>query len=496
LAVLSLLSTKESRVGWLPLTDSWIDIHWQGVPNMKSLSKNPIFPTPGTHSSPGSPTSYFLTALLGLLVVTPVLAEARLHRGDAEFQSHDGAITFSSDFPGGRMSQCTQISDNTFAITIAPESDPINDSAWYAFRIQSAQPQTIRVLLHYVGGSHRYEPKTSRDGETWVPASELLASTSNSLQDVELQIPVDSKPLWIAGQELLSTDEVSQWASRLTKLPHVERKSVGRSVQGRSVDELTITQATQPDYVYIIARQHPPEVTGAIGMMHFVDTLAGSSELAEQFRKRFATLVVPTVNPDGVHHGHWRCNANGVDLNRDWSHFTQPESRAIRDRLLECRRAGEDRLCLFVDFHSTYDDVFYIPAPNDRIFPAGFTQQWFSSIQARFPGYNVSVDANHNAHRSTSKAWVDRTLGVTAVTYEFGDETDRETIKSVANGAAEEMMRLLLDLPQNKAILLAESNKPSTNPAINQPSGKKPQVIEPEIRLVSGVEDGEVLELR
>lgn len=405
---------------------------------------------------------------LVLMNLPLAMADAKLQTGGSEFISRDGQVHISSDFPGGRMNRCQQISSDVFAITISPESDPINDSAWYAFKIRSNEPKSIRILLHYVGGSHRYAPKISRDGENWESASHFVSRTSNTLRDVELQVQADRQPLWIAGQELLSTDEIAQWSSELTRLPHVEKRRIGRSVQGRAVEQLTITECKEPDYIFLIARQHPPEVTGAIGMLHFVDTVAGDTELAKRFRQRFAALVVPTVNPDGVHHGHWRCNANGVDLNRDWSHFTQPETRAVREQVLECRRAGDDRLCLFVDFHSTYDDVFYIPAHNPSIFPAGFTQQWFDSIQDRFPGYNVNVDNNHNSHRSTSKAWVDRTLGVTAVTYEFGDETDRQTIQRVASGAAEEMMKLLLGLP-----------KKSSNPRDNEPA----------IRLVSGTSE-------
>lgn len=408
-----------------------------------------------------------LFALLPTIWTAEAFAEPRLRRGDAEFKSHNGDVRITSDFPGGRMTRCSQISDDTFAVTIAPESAPINDSAWYAFRVHCQHPQTIRILLQYVGGSHRYAPKISHDGENWKPAAELISAKSDSGQDVELQVAVDSQPVWIAGQELLSSDEVSHWSNRLTQLPYVEATSIGRSVQGRDVEQLTITESQTPDYVYLIARQHPPEVTGAIGMVHFVDTIAAATELAQRFRQRFAALVVPTVNPDGVHHGHWRCNANGVDLNRDWSHFTQPETQAVRDQLLQCRRAGEDRLYLFVDFHSTYEDVLYIPAHNPRIFPAGFTQQWFTSIQKRLPGYSVVVDANHNAHRSTSKAWVDQTLGVTAITYEFGDETERDMIKKVASGAAEEMMRLLLELPAKKTDMASKPARPkkSTGPS-------------------------------
>ncbi|TWU09989.1 M14 family metallopeptidase [Allorhodopirellula heiligendammensis] len=438
---------------------------------------------------------------MAAIIAETASGEPRLQRGDTAFESHNGDVSITSDFPGGRMKDCLQISDDTFTVTIAPESTPINDSAWYAFQVQSQNPKTIRILLHYVNGSHRYEPKISRDGENWQSAADLIAETSDNGQDVELEVPVDSKPLWIAGQELLGTDEVSLWSEQLTRLPYVERQEIGQSVQGRPVEQLTITECDEPNYVYIIARQHPPEVTGAIGMLNFVDTIAGSSDLAQRFRKRFAALVVPTVNPDGVHQGHWRTNANGVDLNRDWAHFTQPETRAVRDRLLQCRRSGDRRLCLFVDFHSTYNDIFYIPAPNPNIFPAGFTQQWFSSIQNRFPSYEVSVDDNHNAHRSTSKAWVNNTLGVTAVTYEFGDETDREMIQTVADGAAEEMMRLLLELPSDHspAVLANESEDDATKPIdielvdVKFDGGSNGK---PSIQLVSGVVDGKPVALQ
>jgi len=421
------------------------------------------------------PRSLFCATFVSAFVVTSfadvsfVFAEPNLRTGDADFQSLDGKISITSEFPGGRMSKCEQIGDDSFAITIAPEADPINDSAWYAFKVQSEESRDIKIHLHYVGGSHRYAPKISRDGENWETASELVRRESHTAENIELNVPVDSKPLYIAGQELLSTDEITHWANDLSALPHVKKSLIGSSVQGRAIEKLTITESDEPNYVFLIARQHPPEVTGALGMLHFVDTLAGPSTLAQTFRKRFAAVVIPTVNPDGVHHGHWRCNANGVDLNRDWSHFTQPETRAVREELLKCRRLGNNRLQLFLDFHSTYEDIFYIPAPNPRIAMSGFTREWFASIQQRFPNFDFLVDDNHNAHRSTSKAWVDHTLGVTAVTYEFGDETERETIREVANGAAEEMMRILLAQPQNR-VLASEIRLVSEKPAEMSPA--------------------------
>ncbi|WP_146532102.1 M14 family metallopeptidase [Rubripirellula reticaptiva] len=373
------------------------------------------------------------------------------------FVSQKNDILITSEFAGGRMNRCDQISDDEFAITIEPERNQINDSAWYAFRIESTAAELsnthdVTIRLSYVGGTHRYDPKISRDGRTWETAAHLVTRRHPVGKEVEMRIPLDGKPIWVAGQELLDSETLDVWADHLSEQPHVSRSVIGKSVQGRPLHRLDITESKRPDYVFIIARQHPPEVSGAIGMMHFVDAIAGKSELGKQFRDRYSTVVVPMVNPDGVAHGHWRCNANGVDLNRDWSHFSQPETRAVMDQLVKYRTLedndrDEQRLCLFIDFHSTFDDVFYTTPRKSNLFPKDFTQDWLGAIQGRFPKYEVNQVADHNVHRATSKAWVAQTLGVTAITYEFGDETNRDTIRSVATGAAEEMMRLLIDLP-------------------------------------------------
>ncbi|TWU56758.1 murein peptide amidase A [Rubripirellula tenax] len=368
------------------------------------------------------------------------------------FVSSNANISITSEFPGGRMNRCDQISDQKFSITIKPERNRINDSAWYAFRVDSIDQDEVTIRLNYVGGTHRYDPKVSRDGKTWKATPELVTRRHPLGREVELTIPLDGKPIWVAGQELLDDSALEDWTQQLSERAHVQRSVIGESVQGRPLHRIDITESENPDYVFIIARQHPPEVSGAIGMMHFVEAIASDTEISKQFRNRYSAVVVPMVNPDGVAHGHWRCNANGVDLNRDWAHFTQPETRAVVDQLLKCRKVQDNsdagqRLSLFIDFHSTFDDVFYTNPQKSDLYPTGFTENWLGAIQGRFPKYAVQQVENHNADRSTSKAWVAGTLGVTAITYEFGDETDRKTIRSVATGAAEEMMRLLVDLP-------------------------------------------------
>lgn len=402
-----------------------------------------------------------------------VIGDLALDAGHQTFTSDEGGVTITSDFAGGRMSDCRQIDPRTFAVTVAPETEPINDSAWYAFQVRSDKPQSIRIQLRYLRGSHRYDPKISRNGRQWQCAAESIVSRDRHGRELHFDIAVDHETQWIAGQELLGSDEVSDWAKQLASRPDVTHHIIGHSVENREIEQLNIGPADNRDSVFVVARQHPPEVTGAIGMMHFVDAIAADNAMAQRFRQRYCTRVVPTMNPDGVAHGHWRCNANGVDLNRDWSHFQQPETRAVRDEMLRCKRDENGQVCLFVDFHSTFDDVFYTPPQASKLFPPGFTGQWLTALQTRFPDFRVNVDDQHNAHRSTSKAWVHRTLGVVAITYEFGDQTPRDVIADIAAGSAQEMMRLLLALPERDATPDAELQLASLRPSQDHETGQK-----------------------
>lgn len=72
--------------------------------------------------------------------------------------------------------------------------------------------------------------------------------------------------------------------------------------------------ASNPDaenVVLLIGRQHPPEVTGAIAMVAFVEQLLrdeeGPCELCA-FHADTNLVIVPLVNPDGVDAGNWRHN--------------------------------------------------------------------------------------------------------------------------------------------------------------------------------------------
>ena len=376
-------------------------------------------------------------------------------------------LTFDADFPGGRLDGCTQMADGRYQLLIRSETTPINNSAWYAFRIRSNCSQMVDVELTYKGGGHRYIPKISHDGKTWV---RLTGDAYERTKDKPPRLRMNVLPgvLWVAGQELLLSKDLYGWARRMAATAAACESELGRSVGGRSLLAWKLGNASSRDVVVILGRQHPPEVTGSLALMAFVDALAEDSEAARRFRRRFQVLIVPLMNPDGVELGHWRCNLNGIDLNRDWAKFSQPETRCVREEIERLVSAGK-RPSLLFDFHSTDHDVFYTQADDDKTVPQDFAKRWLAGLHERLPDYQFRRDGSHGNGQATSKAWGYATYRIPAITYEVGDNTDRLLVHKVARTAAEEMMRLLLGYSAGEKLpsTTPEPAKPLPVPSLN-----------------------------
>ncbi|UTW44656.1 hypothetical protein KFE80_09645 [bacterium SCSIO 12696] len=383
----------------------------------------------------------------GILLALLLCGSAWAHNSKVENPAPTcgfGDLRIDSDFPMGRVSECSQIGKNEYSISVKPENRPINHSAWYAFKVYAAKKRTIRIYLNYDHSPHRYPPKMSRDGRNW----ELLPEKNQQLlydnKTLKLTLKVGPEPLWISGQEIISNQDHINWADNVAARGLMQKTLLGESAEGRPIYKLESNTAERPGYVAIVGRQHPPEVTGALALMPFVEEVMGDSELARQFRDKFNVLVVPNLNPDGVEHGHWRHGTGGIDLNRDWGPFTQPETQLMRDELARFKGEDGDSLYLFLDFHSTYENIFYTQPDDKKNFPQGFTKAWLEALLKRIPGFTMKRNPGHNPGLPTSRNYMHENFGVTAITYEMADKTDREEIKIIAERAAQEMMKLLL----------------------------------------------------
>ncbi|MEO9461648.1 MAG: M14-type cytosolic carboxypeptidase [Marinomonas sp.] len=363
----------------------------------------------------------------------------------------NGIVAIDTDFPAGALASCSVGQSGNVKIVLSPEdAPPINCSAWYAFRVQAGMKQQVKIDLNYTECGHRYWPKVSTDGKVWTRLSESHVELSEfaGKKMARLTLTAGTDPIFVSAQEIVVPATYDSWLDGLEAERSIRRSLLGRSAEGRPIEIIRFGNKAAREQLVLVGRQHPPEVTGALAMFPFVETLLGDDPLAKRFRDRFEVIAVPLLNPDGVVKGHWRHNTGGIDLNRDWGPFTQPETRLMQGVLERVESAPNQNLRLMLDFHSTQRDIFYsIPdeLPTD---PPLFTRDWLARYQERMTDYEVVRDARHTVGRPVSKAHVFDTYGVPGVTFEIGDETDRKLIGRIGKQSAMAVMETLLKTPE------------------------------------------------
>jgi carboxypeptidase T len=149
-----------------------------------------------------------------------------------------------------------------------------------------------------------------------------------------------------------------------------QRKAVGQSTEGRTLWQIEFGDSSKPTF-FLSSLMHGIELVSGFALLETIKTI-----LSEENRKLLDSVhlvVMPVVNPDSLHRNLERlhadkfscvrCNARGVDINRNfprlsphdswhpfagsknpWSMyymgphaFSEPESRAVRSIALDTR---------------------------------------------------------------------------------------------------------------------------------------------------------------
>lgn len=380
------------------------------------------------------------------------------------FSFEEDGVKFSNDFDGARLNKIKRNSENEYTIFITPENAPINMSPWYAFKIWSDKKKEINVRLKYPKfAKHRYSPKISKDGRKWkLLKSKYITEEEKGTGErgaasrpkrIVMRLKVSKKPIWIAAQELQTSKHVFAWMDKIAKKRKLEITEIGKSKLGRPLKMLTIGKKDSKKMMLVISRQHPPEVTGYFAMKAFVEKLADKSKLSKKFRKDWSIYVIPLMNPDGVDNGHWRHNAGGVDLNRDWTKFNQPEGKAVSEFLKKREQKTGGKFYFGIDFHSTWDDIYY-PMGKDQTnsHMPNLVYSWLEKIKEAIPNYEPNIRPTQRLKPAmVSRNYFYFSHKMEAIVFEIGDNTPRKFIKKKGKISAIELMKLMLARQNAKA---------------------------------------------
>jgi hypothetical protein len=364
-------------------------------------------------------------------------------------------ILFSNDFESGRLNGITSDGDNHYTALITAENTPVNVSPWYAFKVWSKNAITITIKMTYQDSRSRYYPKISLDGENFKAVDSVNYTAINigsgtfginaAPEYVEIKVNVGEKPTYITAQELYGSTRVKKWIDSLSIKNYISNYEIGESREKRAMNLMEVSNGPHKKAVMVISRQHPPEVTGFLAMKSFIETLTGDSPRAQKFRDSYDLFVVPLMNPDGVDNGNWRHNMGGIDLNRDWQDFNQPETRSVRDFLVKKESEGYE-FVFGADFHSTWDDIYY-PIDSTIIGKKGdIVFNWIKNITKRLPQKHTNIKPSTEIKPTmVSRNYFYVNHGMPAIVFELGDNTPRDFLKLKGKVAAEELMDLLLE---------------------------------------------------
>ncbi|WP_340112809.1 M14 family metallopeptidase [Maribellus mangrovi] len=362
-------------------------------------------------------------------------------------------VYLSNEFAGARLNGAALTGPDEVSVLITPENTPINSSPWYAFKVWSDKPQNIHLKITYTAGySHRYYPKLSYDRKNWLPvdsASCHLDPAANNKKESPkfciIDLPVNKDTVWIAAQELIVSSDINRWAENLADSSFIQLSEIGQSREGRPIKMLEIDNPESNKLVMVLSRQHPPEVTGWLAMKAFVERICENDSLAKAFRNEYCTYVVPCMNPDGVDNGHWRHSSAGIDLNRDWEAFNQPETQAVR-KFMQGKILRKNTFYLAIDFHSTIEDIYYTIAPQLKGNMPGLVPQIIKAMAEDLPGYDPNIRPNEkDALHINSTVSIFHSFHAEAFTYEVGDNTPRDLIQKKGELTAENTMQLMLN---------------------------------------------------
>ena len=360
-----------------------------------------------------------------------------------------------TDFQGGNINGCEFTPNGRLTISVAPENEPINTSPWYAFRLLADATTDVAVVLDYGNYKHRYTPDFSLDGVNWqtYPAAKLDLNKDKSRVGFSLTVP-KGKSVVIAAQPLLTSSHYATWLESLTEQHGVTVSAAGQSVEGRPL--WRATTPAKKHTLLLLGRQHPPETTGALALIGFVERLFETDALAKRFRDEVGILLYPLINPDGVDKGYWRHNVQGKDLNREWGLFSQPENRVIDTDVAQWLEKHDTQLIKAIDFHSTHYEVFYTQPDQSAETMPDLLGDWLAYFEtlmsARFDDFDIRRQVSKNPQVNAAKHYYFTRYGISSTTLEMGDETDRGFIKAYGRAAAESFMSAYFDqLPADAA---------------------------------------------
>jgi hypothetical protein len=258
-------------------------------------------------------------------------------------------------------------------------------ASWYYFELDGATGREITIDLTDLPGEYNYRPgnlainsKTrpfiSYDQKTWIPLPASAVTWDDKGSLLSMRFAPERSRMWIAHVPPYTTQDLSRLLDRLSGNPSVKTAEIGKSMRGRPLYQVTVTNPAVPEknkkVVWLIARQHAWESGTSWVVEGALESLAAPNASNARLLGTVVFKFMPMGVPAGVAGGGVRFNVNGYDVNRNWDAVDpklMPEIAAARRTILAWVD-GEHRTDLLMNLHN--DNTDYLQGPLAAAGPA------------------------------------------------------------------------------------------------------------------------------
>lgn len=233
---------------------------------------------------------------------------------------------YTAQFESGSIGDVQKHSDSEWTVAIRNDNDnpklPYKWRTWWYLQfndLPTDRPVTITVNNH--GWPYYYVPVYSYDRETWhrMDESEVAMPRFDTLV---LSKSFQQKTVWIARFYPYTATDLRGYLASIADNPYVTRETIGKTVGGRDIDMLTVTDPAVAEAdkrrIWIHARTHPAETGSSFVLEGLLDHLLGDDADAGTARARFVFNIVPMHNVDGVVVGNYRSTPESNNLELMW----------------------------------------------------------------------------------------------------------------------------------------------------------------------------------
>jgi murein tripeptide amidase MpaA len=294
------------------------------------------------------------------------------------------AITVLSNFEGGSAGRVERVSPTHLRIAVVGQSDQDHrnrQADWYYFRLDNLPRTPLEIDLVDITGEYNYRgpaysvtkgtrPVYSYDGKNWQHFRDDQVSWEPKEPHLAVTFTPESDHLWIAHVPPYINKDLASLLDQFRSSPFLRREVVGKTVEGRDMPLLTITNPKIAEsgkkVVWLMFRQHAWESGSSWAGDGAIRFLLSNDPAAAAIRDRAIVRIFPMADPDGVAHGRIRFNGNGYDLNRNWDTIDpakMPEIASQHKAVIDWLDGGH-RLDVFLSLHNT-ESGEYLEAPAE-----------------------------------------------------------------------------------------------------------------------------------